>query len=98
METSPVWRAPRLWLGLLVLARRGADQAHLGREARRANAAGSMRACDAAGRRVLLVDDVVTTGATLSEAARALAAAGATVLGAATLASTPLHTAQVGPA
>lgn len=75
---------------LLVLTRRGADQARLGREARQANAAGSMRAArDVDGRRILLVDDVVTTGATLAEAARALTAAGGQVLGAATVASTP---------
>lgn len=77
---------------LLTLTRRGADQVRLGREARHANAAFSMRAARAAaGRRILLIDDVVTTGATLGEAARALAEAGGHVLGAATVASTPRH-------
>lgn len=38
---------------------------------------------------VLLVDDVVTTGSTLAEAARVLAAGGADVRGAVTLAATP---------
>ena len=51
-----------------------------GREARRKNAAGAYRALDperTAGRDVLLVDDIVTTGETLMECARVLKAAGA---------------------
>lgn len=76
---------------LLALGRGTADQRTLGRSARHTNVAGSMRARDAAARSVVLLDDVVTTGATLEEAARALRAAGAVVLGAATVAATPLH-------
>lgn len=75
---------------LLCAARTTADQRGLPREARAANVALSMRARAAtAGLRVVVVDDVVTTGATLTEAARALRLAGAVVVGAATIAATP---------
>jgi ComF family protein len=71
-------------------ARRTADQRALGREDRERNARGSLRADPGVrGRRVVIVDDVVTTGATLVDAERALIAAGADVLGAVTLAATP---------
>ena len=56
-------------------------------EKRRANISGAYRVADpelVAGQRVLLIDDIVTTGSTLSECARTLLAAGAgEVLGAA---------------
>ena len=58
---------------------------------RRMNVAGVYRACAAeitAGRRILLVDDIVTTGATLSECASVLTGAGAKEVLALTLAST----------
>lgn len=79
------WRPQRL----LRVTRATADQRGLGRSARADNVAASMCAHRADGRRVLLVDDVVTTGATLREAARALAAGGALVVGAVTVAATP---------
>jgi predicted amidophosphoribosyltransferase len=74
------------------------DSAGLGVAARAANLDHAMRAhapptglgtC-------ILVDDVVTTGATLREAARALTAAGWTVAAAATVARTRLRNAQRG--
>ncbi len=74
---------------LLRAARTAADQRGLDRSERRRNVAGSLRARGAEGRRVIVIDDVVTTGATLEEAFRALRAGGAEVIGAATIAATP---------
>jgi predicted amidophosphoribosyltransferase len=80
----------------LVHTRRVADQAHLGRAARAGNLAGAMAVGQAwrtvvAGATCVVVDDVVTTGATLCEAARALHDAGARHVVAATCATTPRH-------
>jgi ComF family protein len=62
-------------------------QAELGRAERLQNLAHTMRAAPRANARsVVLIDDVLTTGATLHEARRALAAAGAHVIGACVLA------------
>lgn len=73
----------------LAPTRRSAEQKHLAVEQRVSNRAGSMRARrPLTGRRFLLVDDVLTTGATLAEAARAVRAAGGEVVAAATLAYT----------
>ena len=62
-----------------VLARRGAarGQTRLGREARLRNVRGAFEARGDVPARVLLVDDVYTTGATAAAAARALRRAGA---------------------
>jgi predicted amidophosphoribosyltransferase len=70
------------------------DQAGLGARARQQNLAGAFRVRRRLTDPVVLVDDLVTTGSTLAEAARTVRAAGAVVLGAATVAATQ-RTAEV---
>jgi predicted amidophosphoribosyltransferase len=76
---------------LLRHTRRTGDQRGLGRDDRQRNVAASLVAKDAAGRRVVVIDDVVTTGASLSEAVRALRDGGAEVVAAVTVAATPRY-------
>lgn len=81
------------WLGLPVadvLARRQAeDQRTLGKEARAANVQGTFEVLgEVGGARLLLVDDVVTTGASCREAVRALLARGAASVSVAAVART----------
>jgi predicted amidophosphoribosyltransferase len=73
---------------LLVQARRVDDQSGLSTAQRARNLAGALRASGVPDLPVVVVDDVMTTGATLVEAARALAAQGHRVAGAAVLAAT----------
>ena len=69
------------------------DHHHLGAAGRAANVAGALRARSGwlpylLGRDCVVVDDVVTTGATLLECCRVLTEAGVRVRGAATVAAT----------
>jgi ComF family protein len=67
---------------LLRRTRWTAPQTHLSRPARMANVRGAFamrRWTDVNGKRILLIDDVLTTGATASEASAVLRAAGAKV-------------------
>lgn len=73
----------------LAYTRRVQDQRGLGADERRRNLAGGLIATRAgAGATALIVDDVITTGATCAEAARALRAAGFRVAGAVAVAAT----------
>ena len=75
--------------GVLVSVRQHAQQKALGRGARQLNLVGTLQArYPLGGRKFVLVDDVVTTGATLTEAARAIRAGGGDVLFAVALANT----------
>jgi predicted amidophosphoribosyltransferase len=79
-------------LRVLEVARETSVQKSLDVTERARNRAGSLRARRSlAGLRLAIVDDVMTTGSTLDEAARALREAGAEVVGAVTLAATPRY-------
>ena len=65
----------------------------IGPEERQRNIRGAFRVMDpelVRGKRVLLIDDVLTTGATVSEASRMLLEAGAKSVDVATLAAAPI--------
>jgi predicted amidophosphoribosyltransferase len=81
-------RVPRL-LGCLRYRRRVKKQAHLTPAQRRRNLRNALEATptyDLRGCRLLVIDDVLTTGATADEAARALRAAGACAIDVAVIA------------
>lgn len=92
-------RAGAVPVRLLAPARRTRDQRGLGVAERAENVRGSMRFV---GRRppgaVVLIDDVVTTGATFDEAARVLRIAGFEVSHGVALAATPRHMRLIGNA
>lgn len=80
-------------VGWLVRTRATRPQSDLSAAERRANVRGAFRAGEpVAGRHALLVDDILTTGATLDACARALSAAGACRVGVLTVARV-VHTA-----
>lgn len=75
---------------LLEKVRETERQASLSLQERRRNIKGAFRASkEAKGRRILLFDDVYTSGSTIEEAARSLMAAGARQVAALSLARTP---------
>jgi predicted amidophosphoribosyltransferase len=80
---------------LLRVGRPVRDQASLDREQRLANLRDAIRArpvrAARRGRIAVIVDDIVTTGATAGDCARALRAAGVRVVGVAVVAATPLR-------
>jgi len=80
------WRLP---MGTLRLTEKLGDQSELDRSHRLSNLVGAMTARrPMRDKKVLLVDDIVTTGATLTEMARAATEAGALVAGFITVAET----------
>jgi predicted amidophosphoribosyltransferase len=90
--------APRValpvWDGVLVRGRDTTSQTRLTPEQRLSNVSGAFRAAAGAGRQlrgthVVLVDDVVTTAATLNACAAALLAAGARIVSYATFGRAP---------
>jgi predicted amidophosphoribosyltransferase len=85
-ELARIWETPLV--PLLDRPRAGQPQRGLGLPERRRNVAGAFAACRSPPLRIVLVDDVYTTGATASEAARCLRRAGARTVDVVTFART----------
>ena len=78
-------------------ARRVADQSGLGARERALNMAGALASSSPrgpGGRAVIVVDDIITTGATLAEAVRVLDQVGARPIGIAVVAATTRHSSR----
>ena len=106
--SAPGGRAPAVRVARLLRQLRGVrDQAELGAAGRRANTSGAFDLRPGrwatrlggegrpAGRVVIVVDDVITTGASADEACRVLTEHGFLVAGVATVAWTPLRRASI---
>ena len=92
-ETAKLWKTKPLTL--LRKTRDNPPQSGFGAEERRGNVVGVYEAANAGAlknARILLIDDIVTTGSTLSECARVLKAAGARSVVCACLASASVET------
>jgi ComF family protein len=95
------WRIP-VWSSVIERARSTQTQTRLTPAERSSNVAGAFRATDGArstlrGAHVVLVDDVVTTAATLNACAEVLFAAGARILSYATFGRAPASGDRAGP-